>query len=125
MAPRRGRQARGRVAHRLGHRAEWLACLWLLLKGYRIRARRYKTHAGEIDIIAGRGRVIAFVEVKARPDHRSALEALSRRQQQRLLRAAALYMAGQRADADRVWRFDMMLITPGRWPRHIVDAWRA
>lgn len=124
MAPRRGRQASGQLAHRLGHRAEWLACLWLLLKGYRIRARRYKTHAGEIDIIAGRGRVIAFVEVKARPDLAAALEALGPRQQQRLLRAAELYMASQQVDADHVWRFDMMLIAPGHWPRHIVDAWR-
>ncbi|MGB5094037.1 MAG: YraN family protein [Parvibaculum sp.] len=125
MAPPRGRQTRGQQAHRLGHRAEWLACLWLLLKGYRIRARRYKTHAGEIDIIASRGGLIAFVEVKARPDHHAALEALSPRQQQRLLRAAALYMATRRADADLIWRFDMILITPWRWPRHIADAWRA
>ena len=55
-----------RRAERGGRRAEALAALWLRLKGWTILARRVRTPVGEVDLIARRGRTIAFVEVKAR-----------------------------------------------------------
>ena len=63
---RKGDAAAGRMAHRLGLRAEMLAAMLLRLKGYRILAQRLKTPAGEIDMVARRGRSLAIVEVKAR-----------------------------------------------------------
>ena len=63
-------------AHRLGHAAEWRAVWRLRLAGYSILARRYKTRLGEIDIVARRGGVLAFVEVKARADAATAADAL-------------------------------------------------
>jgi putative endonuclease len=115
---------RRRVAERRGKTAE-LLCLWhLRLKGYRILARRYKTPAGEIDLIVRRGGTIAAIEVKARADFDAASEAVTRRQQQRITRAVAHFL-GRRPDlATLAARFDVMLVAPRRWPRHLVDAWR-
>ena len=61
-------EARRRLAHLFGLEAETVAALWLTLKGYSILARRYSAHGGEIDLIARKGRAVAFVEVKARAD---------------------------------------------------------
>ncbi|WP_144864745.1 YraN family protein, partial [Mesorhizobium sp. J18] len=69
-----GRERRRR-AYRKGHRGEWLAALALMVKGYRIVARRYRTKLGEIDLIARRGDLIVIVEVKVRPTLASAMEA--------------------------------------------------
>ena len=111
-------EARGRLA-------EGLAVLALRLKGYRILARRLRLSAGEIDIIAARGRTVVFVEVKARADVAMATEALSARQRRRLLRAAEQNLGRQPHLAARDLRFDLMLVAPRRWPRHVIDAWRA
>ena len=64
--------------HRRGHRGEWLAALALMLKGYRIVARRYRTKLGEIDLIARRGDLVLIVEVKVRPTLLEAMEAVRR-----------------------------------------------
>lgn len=117
-ASRRQAEARGRWA-------ESIAVLLLRLKGYRILARRLRLAAGEIDIVAARGRVIAFVEVKARADLVSALESVGPRQRRRLQGAALQFVAGAPRHAASDLRFDLMLVAPGRWPRHVVDAWRA
>lgn len=118
------RPDRRRAAERRGHAAE-LLCLWhLRLKGYRILARRYKTPVGEIDLIARRGGTLAAIEVKARADFDRAGEAVTRRQQQRIMRAVAHFL-GRRPDlATLAARFDVMLVAPRRWPRHLIDAWR-
>lgn len=112
-----GRRRRGRLA-------EFVAALFLRLCGYRILARRFATHVGEIDLIARRGRTLAFVEVKARASHAEALAALRPGQRRRIERAAAQFLAGRPALADACIRFD--LVTIGRFglPRHVVDAWR-
>ncbi len=115
---------RRRAAERRGKSAE-LLCLWhLRLKGYRILARRYKTPAGEIDLIVRRGDTIAAIEVKARADFDSAGEAITRRQQQRIMRAVAHFLSRRPDLAMLAARFDVMLVAPRRWPRHLVDAWR-
>lgn len=118
-----------RRAEKRGRRAESLAAIALMLKGYQILARRARTPAGEIDLIAKRGKIVAFVEVKARKTRTVALEAVTARAQSRILRAAELWMA-QRGDlADHDWRFDIVAVLPGRflpfrWPKHFADAWR-
>jgi putative endonuclease len=120
----RGSPARGREAHAAGLRAEALAALLLRLKGYRILARRMKTKLGEIDLVARRGRILVFVEVKARRDLDGAAEALMAEQRGRLARAASLFVAARPALAALDMRFDLILVAPRRWPRHLADAWR-
>lgn len=115
-------------ARRRGRWAE-SAAVWLLrLKGYRILARGFVTGrgtgAGEVDIIARRGRVMAFVEVKARPDWGRALEAIGAAQRRRIGRGAAAFLARRPDLADCTLRFDAVLVVPGRLPRHLPDAWR-
>src|SRR5690606_36483921 len=101
------------------------ACVCSLrLRGYRVLARRVRTPVGEIDIVAVRRGVLAFVEVKARPDISSAAAALGAGQRHRLARAAEAFLAGRRDLTGRDLRFDVMLVRPARWPVHLVGAWR-
>ena len=111
-----------------GLRGEALAAWCLRLKGYRVLARRSKHHVGEIDLIARRGSILAFVEVKARVDAGAAIEAITHNQRRRIERAAQAYMARTAAVAACQPRFDVVLVAGrgfgGFWPRHIADAWR-
>ena len=113
-----------RRAYRLGLRAETAASLCLMLKGYRVLARRYRTPAGEIDLIAKRGNLIAFVEVKARRSVVEATEALTPRAEQRIATAADLWLARHPAAAGLMMRFDLVLVVPWRLPVHMPDAFR-
>ncbi len=121
-------QARQR-AHRLGHAAEWRAVWRLRLAGYSILARRYKTKLGEIDIVARRAGVLAFVEVKARASAATAADALGGRQFGRVSRAASLYVARHPHHAACSVRFDAVLVSGSLWrrvwPTHLPDVWRA
>jgi putative endonuclease len=118
------RARRGALARRDGRRSEIFCALWLMLKGYRILGFRLRTPQAEIDLLALRGDVVAVVEVKRRRTLEEALDAVTPRQRQRLL-AAARQVAGRRPDlADAGVRLDLMALAPGRWPRHIRDAWR-
>jgi putative endonuclease len=117
-------QAR-RKAQSAGRLAEIIAAWLLRFKGYSVLARGYRHHSGEIDIMAKRGRVLAAVEVKLRPDFTAAAEAVSARQRARIMRAAEAFLAS-RPDANRLnLRFDVVLMVKGRFPRHIEDAWRS
>jgi putative endonuclease len=116
--------ARKRSAFRRGHLSERFAAWALRLAGYRILARRYRTKVGEIDLIARRGGVVAFVEVKRRNDLTAGLEAVTPQARTRIRRAAELYVRRNPALAQLALRFDVIVITPWAWPRHIVDAWR-
>jgi len=111
-----------------GRRAEFLAVWWLRLKGYAILARGWSrgrgTGAGEIDIVARRGRTLVFVEVKARPDLEQAAHALRPAQQQRIGRGALAFLAAHPVLVECDMRFDLILVSPWRWPCHISDAWR-
>jgi putative endonuclease len=117
-------QARRRKAYRSGHTGEWMAALRLQLAGYRILARRYRTRMGEIDLVARRGQLLAFVEVKRRTDVAAGLEAVTPLAQHRIRRAAELFLRRHSALGGLTLRFDVIVITPFGWPRHIMDAWR-
>jgi putative endonuclease len=108
----------------LGHAAEHFAAFVLTCKGYRILARRYKTPVGEVDIIARRGKVTAFVEVKARATLDGALESITPRGQGRVVRAALHYASVNPAVMNGDMRFDVFAFAaPFRW-RHLDNAWR-
>ena len=113
-----------RAAYRLGLAAEIAAAAWLALKGYRLLARRYRTPLGEIDLIIRRGGLVAFVEVKARPSHADALDAVGGAAERRIVRAADLWRAKHPDAAGLDLRYDMVLITPWRLPKHLPDAFR-
>ncbi|MBA4611828.1 YraN family protein [Stappia taiwanensis] len=123
---RRGRSGssaeRRQAAYRLGLRAEARAALFLRLKGWRILARRYRAAGGEIDIIARRGRVIAFVEVKARATPQAALDAITPASQRRIAAAARMWQSGRTDLARSTLRFDAVLLCPRHLPRHIANA---
>lgn len=122
-SPARTTEAK-RDAWRYGRFAETLAAWHLRLRGWRIVARGFRTHAGEIDIVARRGRVLAFVEVKARRDLDTAAEALRARQTGRIARAAGAFLQARPGLGGCDVRFDVMLVRPWRLPRHVADAWR-
>jgi putative endonuclease len=105
-----------------GRSAEAIAAWVLRLKGYRILARRYRTPAGEIDIIAQRGKTVAFVEVKLRTEAAEALEAVDPRTRSRVARAAALWVSQHPAAAALDLRFDVIVTLPGRLPRHLTGV---
>ncbi len=111
-----------RRANRIGRRAEWIAAALLTIKGYRVLVRGYKVAGGEIDLVVRRGSAIAFVEVKARPDHDEALLAVTGTKRRRISRAAAVWLVHNPWAASLVHRGDAVLVVPGRWPRHVPDA---
>ena len=118
-------------AYRRGRRAERLAAWWLRLKGYRILAQDYRCPAGEIDLIARRGGLLAFIEVKQRAAQEAAAEAISARQRRRIARAAEAFLQAHPQFGDLRMRFDAVLFTGwgmakrGPGLRHEKDAWRS
>lgn len=115
MNQRREREQRGR-------RGEWLAAWFLRLKGWSILDRRVKTPRGEIDIVARRGRTIAFVEVKWRKRADLLDQAIDEWRLRRVA-AAAQALAPRYARGGQEVRIDVLLLAPGAWPRHIANAW--
>src|ERR1700722_9474869 len=117
--------ANKRAAERRGRRSETWAAMFLMAKGYRILGRRVRTHAGEIDLVArSPSGVICFIEVKAREEREVAAIALGPRQQARIERAAALYLAQRPGLKPKGVRFDAIIVAGRSWPRHVPDAWR-
>jgi putative endonuclease len=111
-----------RRAYRLGHHAEWLALLWLMLKGYRLLAHRYRTKLGEIDLIVKRGGTVAFVEVKARASHDAAEDSITVAAERRIRNAADIWLARHPDAEGLTFRFDVVLIAPWRAPKHLANA---
>jgi putative endonuclease len=109
-------------AYRRGLFAETAAALMLRLKGYRIVSRRYKTPVGEIDLVALKGRRLAFIEVKQRKTQEDAAGTLPTRQRRRIIRAAQYWLAGHSDYAGHEIAFDVVLAAPWAWPRYIADA---
>lgn len=118
----RGDGKRRRHAERRGRLSEYWAALYLMAKGYRILAARYRTPLGEIDLIARKGSVVAFVEVKARRSEMAAVEAVSFQSQNRIRAASDLWLARQKRQATLSQRYDIIAVTPWRLPRHFIDA---
>ncbi|MGF1550764.1 MAG: YraN family protein [Sphingomonadaceae bacterium] len=111
-----------RAAERAGRKAERRAALWLMLKGYRILARRLRTPMGEVDLVARKRRCVVFVEVKARPSLAEAEASLDRYRLRRVA-AAAEALTPRFARKGEDVRIDAVYIAPGRLPRHLPDVW--
>jgi putative endonuclease len=120
-APRPERQA----AFRVGISAESRAAAFLIAKGFRILARRWRSPLGEIDIVARRRHLLVFAEVKARANLDEAAEAVSDRQRRRIAAAAEIWLAANPDETIRDIRFDAILVAPGKIPRHIPAAFEA
>ncbi|MGI8942787.1 MAG: YraN family protein [Qipengyuania sp.] len=111
------------LAERSGRDGETRAAFWLMAKGWRILDRRVKTPGGEIDIVAKRGKLVAFVEVKWRRRKSELDHAVD---EYRLSRVAAAVeaVAHRYAQTDEDIRLDVILLAPGALPRHIENAWQ-
>ncbi len=118
-------QPERQVAFRLGLSAESRAAAYLIAKGYRILARRWRSPVGEVDIVARRRSVLVFVEVKARVTLDEAAESVLPRQRQRIIAAAEAWLASHPDDVNSDIRFDAVLVAPGKIPRHIAGAFDA
>src|SRR6188768_3775370 len=116
--PRPERQA----AFRVGISAESRAAAFLIAKGFRILARRWRSPLGEIDIVARRRHLLVFAEVKARASLDEAAESVNVRQRRRIAAAAEIWLANNPDESIRDIRFDAILVAPGKIPRHILAA---
>jgi len=113
------------AAFRTGLSAESRAAAYLMAKGYRILARRFRTPHGEIDLVARRRNLLAFVEVKARATLDEAAFAVTPRQQLRIINAAQAWLVAHPEHAEFELRFDAILIAPRSLPRHLLAAFDA
>ena len=113
------------IAFRTGISAESRAAAFLIAKGFRILARRWRCPVGEIDIIARRRSLLIFVEVKARERQDDAAWSVTERQRSRIVAAAEAWLARNPDDRIRDMRLDAILVAPGRLPRHIPAAFDA
>lgn len=116
---RRTRQESGARGRKEGRFAEAVAAVFLMLKGYQILGFRLKTPAGEIDLLARKGRTLAVVEVKRRATVEIALASVSPTQRDRLLRAARTLAARRAGLRHLALRLDLIALAPGRLPRHV------
>jgi putative endonuclease len=110
-----------RRAERGGRRAESIAAWWLRLKGWTILARRVRTPVGEVDLIARRGRTLAFIEVKARANADEAAFALDDYRLRRVV-AAAEALAHRYARPGGITRVDAVYIVRWHFPRHLANV---
>lgn len=111
------------AAEKRGRSAETLACWYLRLHGWRILARRARVPGGEVDIVARRGRTLAFVEVKARASEAAAAFSLDAYRMRRVAVAAERLAPRFMREGDEL-RIDALFIVPRRWPRHLADVWQ-
>jgi putative endonuclease len=131
MAPRKPKADKSspaperQAAFKLGLSAETAAAALLIAKGFRIVARRFRTSAGEIDIVAKRGALLIFVEVKARAALDDAAWSVTDRQKRRIASAATAWLAANPDDANCDMRFDAVLVAPRSLPQHITGAFEA
>lgn len=117
---RRSRKARR--SGLTGRRAEWLAILWLTLKGYRLLERRFGGKGGEIDLVMKRGRTVAFVEVKARADLDMAMLAITPEKQRLVERRIRHWLSRNAWASGHHLRADAVFLAPWRRPRHVPAA---
>ena len=112
-------------AFQTGLSAESKASAYLIAKGYRILARRFRTPYGEIDIVARRRNLLAFIEVKARATLDDAAWSVTPQQQQRIVAAAQFWLMTHPEHANFEMRFDAVLIAPKHLPKHLMAAFDA
>jgi putative endonuclease len=110
-------------AEKRGRGAETIAAWYLRMRGWRILARRARVPGGEVDIVAKRGRTLAFVEVKARADTDTAALSLDQWRLRRVAVAAGRLMERYMDGVDEV-RIDAIFIVPFRWPIHLPNVWQ-
>lgn len=120
----RGHASRRRTAERTGRRAETLAALAYVLRGYSIIARRFRRSAGEIDLVLRRGDLVVFAEVKARPNHDDAVFAVDIQTRRRIERAGNVFLSERPELAVGAIRYDIVAVSGWR-ARIVADAWRA
>ena len=121
MQPLNSNHSRKR-SERAGRWAENIAAWYLRARFFSILDQRYKSPGGEIDIIARRGDLIVFVEVKMRKNASRMAEALQAVNQRRIIRAAYFYLAQNPDFADKTLRFDVLFLAPFTWPTHLMGA---
>jgi putative endonuclease len=112
-------------AFQQGISAKTKAAAMLLMKGYRILARRFRSPVGELDIVARRRGTLVFVEVKARASYDEAVEAVTEQQQRRIVAGAEFWLASHPKEGQGDIRFDVVIVTPGKLPQHIPNAFDA
>ena len=124
MSSPSGSKAERQRREQRGRDAEERAAEYLESRGYTILARRLRTPGGEVDLVARKGDVLAFVEVKARTSIGRGLHSLGERQAARIA-AASEYFLAERADlAGSMLRLDLIVVTPGQPPAHFPNAWQ-
>jgi putative endonuclease len=111
------------AAEKRGRGAETLACWYLRLHGWRILARRARVPGGEVDIVARRRSIVAFVEVKARASEAAAAFALDDWRLRHVAVAAERLAPRYTQPGDDV-RIDALFVVPLRWPRHLANVWQ-
>lgn len=111
------------AAEKRGRGAETLACWYLRFKGWRILARRARVPGGEVDIVARRGRTLAFIEVKARASEEAAALALDSYRLRRVAVAAERLAPRYMHNGDDV-RIDAVFLVPHRLPKHLANVWQ-
>ena len=109
-------------AFRRGWMSEYLAALYLMAKGYRILALRYKTKVGEIDIIARKGDIVIFCEVKARQTVDDAVFAVNATTQKRIRDASDFWLSRQKNTSYLSQRYDVIAILPRSLPKHLENC---
>jgi len=112
------------TSHSKGVAAEGVAVEALQAAGFEVLNRRYRTPAGEVDLVVASPNALAFVEVKRRASAAQAMEAITPRQQMRIAGAAEIWLQAHPEYADRDITFDAILVCPRSAPRHIRDAFR-
>lgn len=111
------------AAEKSGRLAETASLIWLMLKGYRIKAQRFVAPGGEIDLVAEKGGALVFIEVKYRQDAKTARLAVTPGNQRRIKSAADTWLARKARRLDVPLRYDIIAASPFRL-RHIRDAFR-
>lgn len=111
------------AAEKRGRNAETVACWYLRLCGWTILARRARVPGGEVDIVARRGRTLAFIEVKGRASDEAAAFALDDYRLRRVAVAAERLAPRYLRDGDDL-RIDALFVVPRRWPRHLANVWQ-
>ena len=110
------------AAEKLGRRGETIAAWLLRLKGWRVVATRVKTSRGEVDLIARRGKTIAFVEVKARANVRDLATAIDAYRLRRVAAAAEILLPKYGKECENM-QIDVIMVAPWRWPNHLPNVW--